>query len=524
MGGGDGSTLLNTDSQTPATDDASLIDPAPPAGGARTRGDRLVGIVLVVACVLLLASVAVRAAQAITNYNTLNFVGGAWVALARDLAEGIFYRPLVSDDGFGGTRFFPLQFVCHAVLIRLGVDPFAAGFALSITWTALLLVGVFVLLRRAGASRYLAAAGALLPLSSASLLVALTEIRGDVLPAALNIWGLAMCLRARDEDADRAIEARPSIAWAAVFFTLAFAAKVTTVFGAAAGFVTLMLQRDRKPTMRLAALTAIGYALVVALIYVASGGRIVEIFRACAAGGTSFGYFVQSPVWLSTQYFANDPFGMTLTLLALGALLGLFAAAWRDLASITLVTTLAITLFIFGSDGIGSNHLIDLNVISVVFVIVQIARGRVAPAGFVLGVHALIAGMAAVLNLDHWRDHAHVSRRAEMTTAVEIAGEGSAPLLSEDPLIPLIDGRRPYVLDSWMLRLIAEKDPAVMQRLAEEFRARKFRAVVLLNEPTRDGGAYLEERVFGHGFVQPLLENYELADDSSRFKVYLPKK
>src|SRR5688500_6828141 len=116
-------------------------DPSPPSPDLKpSRGSSRpmtgpVRMMLPAACALLLVSVAVRAAHSLSNYNSLNFVSGAWVALARDLSEGIFYRPLAGEDGFGGTRFFPLQFICHAVLIRFGIEPFVAGYVLCIAWT-----------------------------------------------------------------------------------------------------------------------------------------------------------------------------------------------------------------------------------------------------------------------------------------------------------------------------------------------------------------------------------------------------
>jgi hypothetical protein len=211
--------------------------------------------------------------------------------------------------------------------------------------------------------------------------------------------------------------------------------------------------------------------------------------------------------------------------MALGGVLGLASRLWRDLSSIAVVATLAVTLVIFGSPGTSFNHVIDLTVIGFVFLVVQAIRLRVTPS-FVLGVMAVLAGIAAMQNLQHWRDSTNLSRKAEMAKVVALTdGDASAagPILSEDPLIPIVAGRRPYVLDSWMLRLIAEKDPSVMPRLTDELRARKFRAVVLLLDPERDGGRFLEERVFGRRFVAPLLENYQHVGDVGRFKVYKPK-
>src|SRR5215831_998252 len=52
---------------------------------------------------------------------------GTWTALAWDLAHGELYRPVLSSTGFGGTRYMPLLFMLHGLLIRLHFDPVHAG-------------------------------------------------------------------------------------------------------------------------------------------------------------------------------------------------------------------------------------------------------------------------------------------------------------------------------------------------------------------------------------------------------------
>ena len=43
-----------------------------------------------------------------------------WTALAWDFAHGEFYRPPLGPEGYGGTRYTPLLFVVHGLLIRPG--------------------------------------------------------------------------------------------------------------------------------------------------------------------------------------------------------------------------------------------------------------------------------------------------------------------------------------------------------------------------------------------------------------------
>jgi len=103
----------------------------------------------------------------------------------------------------------------------------------------------------------------------------------------LNIWGVAICA---GEDL-----ARRRVYSAAALFTLAFAVKETPVFGTAAVFLYLLLNQRRRSALHLLALTAGGYALVLAGIYLGSEGRAFEVFRLTAAGGIGLRSILASP-------------------------------------------------------------------------------------------------------------------------------------------------------------------------------------------------------------------------------------
>src|SRR5437762_13098724 len=68
---------------------------------------------------------------------------GVWAALAQDFAKGVFYRPTYSAFGFGGTRYMPLFFVVHGVLIRLAFDPVTAGGVLTVLGSAVFGAALF---------------------------------------------------------------------------------------------------------------------------------------------------------------------------------------------------------------------------------------------------------------------------------------------------------------------------------------------------------------------------------------------
>ena len=105
--------------------------------------------VLFAASMLLVAITLARLPAAYKNEASLNHSAGVWIAMATDLADhGVFYRPLIDAEGYGGTRYFPLHFVLHAGLIKLGLDPFTSGFLLAALATAAL--------RQQGLSRLIA--------------------------------------------------------------------------------------------------------------------------------------------------------------------------------------------------------------------------------------------------------------------------------------------------------------------------------------------------------------------------------
>ena len=145
----------------------------------------------------------------------LDRASGVWTSLAMDMADGLSYRPLVGEGGYGGTRYFPLHFLLHAALIKWGEDPVNSGYFLAIASAVALLFGVYFLLRGLGTPRR-----------------------------------LAFCASPESGKSNR-----PRVSLAALFFTQAFAAKVTTVFGFLAAFAALFLSGRRKAAWRLCGLT-----------------------------------------------------------------------------------------------------------------------------------------------------------------------------------------------------------------------------------------------------------------------------
>jgi hypothetical protein len=204
-------------------------DPSP------THMPKLHAALIAGASILIPAILLVRLFLNFRHQYFLNHVEGVWLACAHDFVNGVLYRPLFGPLGYGGTRYFPLYFVLTGTFSRVFGTLEASGLVLAAISILLLCVAAYTLLRTWNVSLLLrigAVAGILAASTTQQLFL---STKGDSLAAMLNLWGLALCLRPR---VSRAI---PYLA--AIFFTLAFAAKLTTVFGVGAVLLGWTLAR-----------------------------------------------------------------------------------------------------------------------------------------------------------------------------------------------------------------------------------------------------------------------------------------
>ena len=306
---------------------------------------------------------------ALPHHDGLGHVSGAWTGLAQDVAEGTLYRPLWAETGYGGTRFLPLHFVLHGLLIRAGVPVLWAGHSIGLGAMAALVAGAHRLMRSFGVSGWVAAAFALLALSPMTSQHALAAIRGDGLAAALNVWALAYCA---------SVLLRPSrkraLLAAAILFTLAFAAKVTTVFGFVAAVGAFCLAKDWRAARRLTLYTLAGMIVVLAATQLASRGSFWDTMAACSSGGTNWHYLATAPRRFLVTALNFDPQSLVLLVLSLGALLSTRPSRWGSLVALSLITSLGVLLVIMGSPGTDYNHFIDVAVLALVLIAVQATR------------------------------------------------------------------------------------------------------------------------------------------------------
>lgn len=475
--------------------------------------NRRLQIFLCATVTLVVVVAAIRAGVCWWNDRYLTPTNGVWLALATDLKNGLFYRPLLGPVGYGGTRYFPLFFVLYALLLKLGVPVLLSGYLLSAAAIVLLLVGTYCLTRRLGAEPWLAACSAGAVLAAGSVQLSLLSIHDDGLACALNVCGLAVISHPR--------LTHSRILLASVLFTLAWSTKVTTAFGFAAALLWLILAGFSGKAWELVVETACGYLVVAAGMFFASHGRIVTIFKACASAGTSPIRTLLGPFHMLSVALRDDP---GLLLFFFLALLVLPNRKARSLPVLFFLTTIAVTAFIFGSPGTSWNHLLDLQVASVI-VIVSWLADKGAPVLKQVGTYAFaLATLLAAIPVMHLlqaEDRVYPPHRFER--AITLIGDKQKPILAENPLLPVVAGQRPFVMDPFMFRVIRQHVPHFADTLFEGLRKQAFGAVVLTKDAqTEAGRSWYQNDIFGPGFLASLSEGYRVASVLDDQYIYLP--
>jgi len=212
------------------------------------------------------------------------------------------------------------------------------------------------------------------------------------------------------------------------------------------------------------------------------------------------------------------------------ALLALVSAVFsrktlQNLPALFFVAVLFVTAAIYGSPGLNENHLVDVQVASVVLVADWLAHTEIA-----LQKHrgicalALIIVVSAVPLLRKFKNGDRRFHQRRFQKVVALIADKHKPILAENPVIPLLAGQEAYVLDPWMLRLLRTRIPGFGEPLLERLRHQEFGAVVLcMADPGTDFGRWwYETGHFGPGFAFALNQKYRLAATVDDQKIYLP--
>jgi hypothetical protein len=480
--------------------------------------DRLWRLLLAGAAAVVLVATLVRVPIFWSNEAYHDLASGVWFGLADDLTHGVFYRPVVSPEGFGGTRYFPVQIVLHGGLtVLLGGHILAAARVLTALAMIGLLSAVVTLLRRLGATRLLAASCAILILAAQPVQQALLSFRGDLLPAAFNIWGVALC-------AAPALGPGAAVA-AGALFALAFGTKLTTVFGAAAAVAFLWFSGRRRPAMLVLGATATGIVILSVYTLAASHGRVVDAWWAAASTGSGIRQLLLAP-FAFARAVRKVPETLAFIQLGIAALLALTVRRRTriDLSSWLFLATLAVTAVIFAAEGTDTNHLVDLQVASLLVVGVWIASASDDAKAFGHAV-LVVAGLAASMSLVSGIINRNTEdQRGTARDVAALVGDTSKPILAENALISVAAGQRAYMLDPYMFTLLRQGNPTMTDAFFRDLDTQRFSAVVLDRDPHTDRGRVTYgTTLFGEGFVERMEQNYVEAGRVKNRVIYKPK-
>jgi hypothetical protein len=464
----------------------------------------IVGITALTAIVLV--------ADAIVSVSSgvyLNLGSGVWLALARDTQDGVFYRPLWNGSEYGGTRYFPMLFVTIAGLMRLGLEAVSAGVAVSLIGLAAMGAAVALFLTRLGAPRALVMLGAALSVAPYFVHQTAFAIRCEPLAAAFAVAGLAMITPLGTRG-----NASRHVALAALLFIAAFMTKVTCVYAPAAATVALLLRRQHTAAVKLAALSAIGAILLLAVVNIVSGGRAIESFRACAlAGSPALSLFSPAAVVRAFTLIGTSHL-LTVVFLLVIVSLAAWRQAWTALPTLYLLAALAITAIIFTSPGtILTSQIVDAYVAAVVVLTMVVAgqRGRMRALGslvlVVLGLWMAAQNIARIVTtVNQGAVEAAVNEGRELTAELNRCG---GPILSESPLIPVAAGQRPVLLDPFAFHVVSLNRPDVERSLVDRINKREFTCVILEQDPhSPRGQAWYSNVNLTAGVMSAVLQHY----------------
>lgn len=477
--------------------------------------NRLKLYLLIAAVVIILLTFA-RLFFAYSNGSMLSHVSGVWMVLASDLADGVFYRPLYSESiGYGGTRFFPLYFSLHALLILIVKSNLIAGFALSFISAIFLIIGVYFLLKRLELEKAMAAVFSIFILCGFIIQVGLANMKGDILPMAFIIWGFYFALKIE--------KSWRQVIICSILLGLAFATKVTAGYGFGVVFFWLLLNGKPKQAIRFGAISTV--VLVAALfgINTLSDGRFLEIMKICLSGGTSLQSILRSP---SNIIVGLSPFHrveIIFVIWALAILVNSIRHLRFSLPAIFFTLTIIVTIIIFSSPGTGPNHFIDIFIASIVLVgsfWPKIKKRR-------LGLTALnitaIVGISIIIIIAFRFDMPN-DNFSKVKQIIEQTGTSKGDLLSEDPLIPVLAGERARLMDPFMYRLVRTEKPEYETLLLDRIARKEFRALIFRSNPKIKNSYHYAKVHYGLMVIRSALANYHFSATVGGYYIYLPNQ
>jgi hypothetical protein len=409
-----------------------------------------------------------------------NAASGTWTALAWDFAHGELYRPVLSSSGYGGTRYMPLLFMLHGLLIRLHLDPIHSGVLLMQGSVAIAALGLYAALRAAGVMRPLALPFALTPWATVTYEKFSTDVRADYLAAAFVVIAVAAtCVATRDS--------RARWLWCiGAACVLAIFTKLTAIVFVVPIAFALGAGGSRPRAIRFTASTFAACLLLLGALQWASAGRFLDNFQATITAGTRIPDLWRRGVPTFIEQLWGDPMiGVPFVLAVWSLTVAVRRREWSIVDGYVLAAAL-LTCGILASPGTSSNHMIELQIAVALGVAVAIERSRLSDRLVARAYAVLVAIMIAItLPLPWMPSPIRTLRRLgprRRATVEAIREEFLSPqrqYLSLNALLPVLLNERPMVLDSFSLDLFVKSDAAAGRDLRSRISCRSFGTVIV---------------------------------------------
>lgn len=445
----------------------------------------------------------------------LEQVSGSWAALAVDVSKGILYRPLFDEAiGTGGTRWMPLFFTLHGILIKITGDVLYTGLLLSLFSSLMLISAIIMLLRHYKTSLESSLVMITLLLVSNNLITAMTAVRGDILAAALNIWGVYFAITS-DKKHGR-------IVLSCLFFSLTLMTKITSGFGITAVVIWLFFNKGKKSAFQYAAIFSAFTILFIITIQVISSGRFMEIFALCASGGATIVKMLKSPFNFINCLKATD----TGSIVIFTAALAIAVYKGREIImsqyALYMASTLAITVFIFGTEGIVGNHLIDIHIASVLVISGFIHEYKI-DRPMVIKCSLVVTLTACIINSHSLRQD--MKQKPLLISIKETAALINKPgsMISQNPWLPILMKRDVYMLDPWMIRLIDIRKPGIFTSFYKRLDNGGYDLIVFDQDPLTPWiPEWFDYSHYGKNFMNHVFTHYRFRENYDNFYIYIP--
>jgi multisubunit Na+/H+ antiporter MnhB subunit len=272
--------------------------------------------------------------------------------------------------------------------------------------------------------------------------------------------------------------------------------------------------------------TSIGYIVFLGILYFGTSARIISIFKMCSSGGANLYSILQSPLKFINVITTATPECLLFLFWAFIIICKYRKTVVSSLLFMFLLVSTIITLIIFGSPGTYFNHLVDISTASILLIGSTEFTNKSKNIRPSIYIYLFLIIFSVMYNVPYQidllnDDYSNLSKRYPIEV-INIFKKDSVKVLSENPMLPIIAKKSPYILDPFMLRLIIRNDSAIRDSVFNSISHKEFSAIVFAQDPLREIWWY-SNRHFGYDFVKKVIDNYQEGIRGEGYVAYFPK-